>query len=127
MSPEQLEVWSVVRSWNTHFAENRPEKYFPYLHDDITLFIASSPYRIDGLEDDREEFEWSLKAGRTRVAWFQEMQPDVQIHGDAAVVTYHTRGAYGPEGTEQIIYLKETNVLAKVNGAWRIVHIHVSK
>ena len=45
---------------------------------------------------------------------------------NTAVVTYYTRGTYGPEGQEKVIYLKETDVLVKVDSEWKVVHIHVS-
>lgn len=127
LTNEEVEVIEVVKEWNDSFSDNDPEKYFTFIHDDLTLFIASSPYRIDGKADDRVEFEYSLKKGNTRVWYFQELQPKVQRYGDTAVVTYYTRGSYGIEGQENTIYLKETNVLVKENGGWKIVHIHVSK
>ncbi len=124
----EKEVLETIKEWNQTFDQNNPEAYFNHIHDDLSLFIASSPYRIDGKSDDREEFEWSLKSGRTRVSLFQELQLKVQILSEtSALVTYHTRGIYGSEGQEHITYLKETNVLIKEDNEWKIVHIHVSK
>jgi ketosteroid isomerase-like protein len=127
MNEAEREVWSVIEAFNRAFAANDPEHYFTFIDDDIVVLIPSSPYRIEGLKDDREEFEFSLKAGWTRIGYFQELQPLVQIFGDTAVVTYYSRGAYGPEGEAKVAYLKETDVLVKKNGKWKIVHIHVSK
>ena len=126
MTAEQ-EVLETVKAWNDAFEANDVETYFSYIHDSLTLCIPSSPYRIDGKKHDRQEFEWSLKRERTRVSLFQELQSNVQILGNTAIVTYHNRGAYGPDGQEQIAYLKETNILVKENGKWKIIHIHVSK
>ena len=53
-------------------------------------------------------------------------QPRVQRYADVAIVTYFSRGSYGPEGEERAAYLKETNVLVKREGGWKVVHIHVS-
>lgn len=128
MQKYEAEVLAVVKEWNNAFARNDPDTYFGYIHEDLTLFIASSPYRIDGKIDDREEFELSLNTGKTRVHLFQELQPKVQILSEtSALVTYHNRGVYGPDGEEQMRYLKETNVLVKGDGGWKIIHIHVSK
>lgn len=118
------EVLNTITEWNNHFARNDPEEYFKFLNKDITLFIGSSPYRIDGLEKDREEFEYSLKQGWTSVGYFQMLQINIQVYGGTAVATYHTRGSYGKE--PKIVFFKETNVLVKENGGWKIVHIHVS-
>jgi ketosteroid isomerase-like protein len=127
MTSAEREVWNVIAAFNRAFAANDPNLYFQYIDDDIVVIIPSSPYRIEGVKDDREEFEHSLRAGTTRVGYFQELQPLVQVFGDTAVVTYYSRGAYGPEGDAKTGYLKETDVLVKRNGTWKIVHIHVSR
>jgi ketosteroid isomerase-like protein len=127
MTPVENEVWSVVEAFNRTFAANDPDRYFQFLDENLVVLIPSSPYRIEGLQDDREEFEYSLRAGWTRVGYFQELQPLVQVFGETAVVTYYSRGAYGPEGETKAAYLKETDVLVKKRGGWKIVHIHVSR
>lgn len=128
MNEIKTEVLEVVRAWNKAFAANDPKTYFGYIHEDVTLFLPSSPYRIDGKKDDMAEFKWSLSTGQTRVSLFQELQPKVQVLSEtSAVVTYHIRAVFGPEGEEQFAYLKETDVLVKENGQWKIIHIHVSK
>jgi len=123
----ETEVLNVIIAFNKAFANNNVEEYFKFIHADLTLFIASSPYRIDGKNVDKEEFVWSLKKERTKVSFFQELQIKVQILSpNSALVTYHNRGAYGSEGNEQILYLKESNVLVKEEDKWKIIHIHVS-
>ena len=120
----QEEVMAVVRAFNDAFAENDPDRYFSYIAPDVVVITPSNPYRVEGIEDDREEFEWGLRTGRSRIGYFQELQPQVHVLGEAAVVTYYSRGSYGPE--ESVAYLKETDVLVRRNGEWKIVHIHVS-
>jgi ketosteroid isomerase-like protein len=93
MTTTEKEILAIVKAWNDSFTRNDNETYFTYIHDDLTLFIPSSPYRIDGKQDDKDEFDWSLSTSRTKVHFFQEMQPKIQIYGDTAVVTYHNRGA----------------------------------
>ncbi|MGB3228226.1 MAG: nuclear transport factor 2 family protein [Saprospiraceae bacterium] len=127
MTTTEKEILAIVKAWNDSFTHNDNETYFTYIHDDLTLFIPSCPYRIEGKADDKDEFDWSLSKSRTKVHFFQEMQPKIQIYGDTAVVTYHNRGAYGPDGSEQVYYLKETNVLIKEDEKWKIIHIHTSK
>lgn len=128
MNKLETEVLTTIKEWNRSFDRNDPESYFTFIHKNLSLFLASSPYRVEGIEDDQEEFEWSLKNGRTRVSLFQELQPNVQILSPtSALVTYHTRGIYGNEGQEQMIYLKETNVVVKEYNHWKVIHIHVSK
>ncbi len=123
---ETGQVLKTVQAWNDVFEINLPDRYFEFIHDDLTLFFPSSPYRIESKASDELEFRWSLSEGRTKIHFFQELQPLVQIWNNTAVVTYHSRMAVGKDGEEQIVYLKETNVLVKVDNNWRIVHIHVS-
>jgi ketosteroid isomerase-like protein len=126
MSAEEAAVWRVVEAWNSAFAANDVERYFSFLDPDIVVLTASNPYRVEGKADDRAEFGFGLERGYSKVAYFEEVAPLVRILGDVAVVTYFNRGWYGADGG-QMVYLKETNVLARRDGDWRIVHIHVSK
>ena len=123
---DEAKVMEVINGFNAAFAANDPEKYFSYIDEGITVITPSNPYRVDGIADDREEFEHSLRRGVSRVGFFQELQPNVQLFGDAAVVTYYSRGSYGPEGQQKVAYYKETDVLARRGDRWKIVHIHVS-
>lgn len=126
LEKDQLEVLNTIKAWNDAFAANDPSVYFQFVHEDETLFLPSCPFRIEGKSDDREEFEYSLKKGWTRIGYFQEMQPRVQVIGNTAIVTYHNRGTYGVDDNEKNIYLKETDVLVKEDGKWKVIHIHVS-
>lgn len=120
------EILQVIEAFNRAFADNDPDRYFTFIDEDITVLTPSNPYRVEGIPDDREEFEWGIRTGRSRVGYFQELQPHVQRYGDVAVVTYFSRGSYGPEGEAVVAYLKETDVLVRREGTWKIVHIHVS-
>jgi ketosteroid isomerase-like protein len=126
LSPAAAEVWAVVTDFNRAFAANDPERYFSFVDETITVLTPGNPYRVEGLRADREEFEFGLRAGYSRVGYFQEMQPRVSVFGDVAVATYFSRGHYGPEGASRALYFKETDVLVRRPAGWRIVHIHVS-
>lgn len=120
------EVWVVIEAFNRAFAANDPARYFAFIADEITVLTPGNPYRVEGVADDREEFELGLRAEYSRVEYFQEMQPRVQVYGDTAVASYFSRGRYGPPGAAKTAYYKETDVLVRGPAGWRIVHIHVS-
>jgi ketosteroid isomerase-like protein len=126
LSASELQVFQIIKDFNRAFKNNDPEKYFSYIDDQITVITPSNPYRVEGIKDDREEFEFGIRSGAARVGYFQEMQPVVQLYDDVAVVTYFSRGSYGPEGQAKTLYYKETDVLVRKSGTWKIVHIHVS-
>lgn len=127
MPKMEQEVWRIIEEWNAAFAANDAARYFEFIDDDVTVMTPSNPYRVEGLPDDREEFEFGIHAGYSRVGIFQEIAPIVRVYGDIAFVTYFHRGYYGPERNGQLAYLKETTILRRKNGTWKIVHIHVSK
>jgi ketosteroid isomerase-like protein len=120
------EILDAIEAFNHAFAANDPDRYFSFIDEEITVLTPSNPYRVEGIPDDREELEWGIRTGSGRVGYFQELQPRVQRYADVAIVTYFSRGSYGPEGEERVAYLKETNVLVKREGGWKVVHIHVS-
>jgi ketosteroid isomerase-like protein len=126
MNNQTEEVWKAVEGFNQAFADNDPERYFSFMAEELTVLTPGNPYRVEGLAADRAEFEFSLRAGYSRVEFFQALQPSVQVFGDTAVVSYFSRGRYGPAGQARLAYYKETDVLVRREGAWKIVHIHVS-
>ncbi|TGY89623.1 DUF4440 domain-containing protein [Marinicauda algicola] len=127
MTAEEREVWHVIERWNDAFARNAPEEYFSYVDPSIVVMTPASPYRVEGIHDDRQEFEFGIRIGTTRVSMFQEMLPLVRVFGDTALVTYFHRGYYGADGEGRSLNLKETTVLRRVDGEWKLIHIHVSQ
>ena len=126
LQTDESQVLDVIEGFNNAFAANDPEKYFTYIDPEITVITPTNPYRVEGIVDDRAEFEHGLRMGTSRVGYFQEMQRKVQMLGNSAVVTYFSRGSYGREGQEKVCYFKETDVLTRREDGWKIVHIHVS-
>ncbi len=123
---DQRTVWQVIVRWNRAFAENDVERYFEFIDQNITVLTPGNPYRVEGIIDDRNEFEFGLSTGRNEVGFFQMMQPLIRVFGDMAIVTYFSRGYYGSDNGN-ILYFKETDVLALQDGNWKIVHIHLSE
>lgn len=123
---EVAEVEKTIKAWNKSFAGNNADDYFRFVHDGITVFLPSCPFRIDGKQNDREEFEYALNKGWSSVGYFQDLQMKTQLIGNTAIVTYHCRATYGKGVDEKTVYLKETDVLVKENGSWKVVHVHVS-
>jgi len=125
-SDDQVAVWRTVEAWNDAFEANDPDTYFGYIDEDVVVITPSSPYRVEYKGPDRREFEFSIEKGFGEIQFFQELSPRVDVFGDTAVVTYYSRGIWSRSG-EQMVYLKETNVLVREENQWKIVHIHVSR
>jgi ketosteroid isomerase-like protein len=69
--------------------ERGDEGFFDYFARDVSLFVVSSPTRIDGIEVYKDGFA-PYFVGTERVS--QILSPDVRILGpDSALLTFHNR------------------------------------
>ncbi len=125
MTNEQIEVWRVVEEFNEAFESNDLELFFSFVADEITVLTPGHPFRVEGIEDDREEIEKGISEGYGTASLWQAMQPHVRVRGHTALVSFFSRGYLG---TPPIFhYLRVTNLLARTGGNWKVVHIHVSE
>ena len=95
--------------------------------DDATAFFPQPepPQRFDGRAAIRSQFERvfaAIRAGAPSGAPYHRLDaedPAMQILSpDAAVVTFHLRN--------DVRLARRTLVLVRVDGAWRIAHLHAS-
>lgn len=121
---EEKIILDIVNRFNEALTESDIDKYFSFIDENFTTFVSSSPYRIDGIFDDKEELVNMYKTRRFVI--FEEMQPLVQTFGECAVVTYHVRAVLESNGEKITIYLKETDVLIRKDETWKVVHVHIS-
>ncbi len=89
---------------------------------EITYFDPSLDKRLDG----REAFEKFLAPlkGTFRVPKYEMIGPKVQVHGQAAVLSYNMID-YDETGTHAF-RMNVTEVYARLDGRWRLVHSHFS-
>ena len=91
--------------------------------DDATVFFPDSagvPARVEGkaaIRDVFQRFFADVRKGGTTSMTLHAQDERVDLFGDAAVVTFHLRGA---------ILSRRTFVLRRVRGTWRVVHLHAS-
>ena len=103
-----------------------PHGYLEIMAPDVTYFDPVQERRVDGLRAITALLEsWT---GKIRVDRYDMVSPMVQQHTDAAVLTFnlvsYRRRA---DGTEHVIaHWNATEVYARVNAGWRIVHSHWS-
>jgi ketosteroid isomerase-like protein len=92
----------------------------------VTYFDSGTPQRVDGPTALREEM--GRRSGQTSDYVMEFLEPRAQVHGDAAVLfcrflatTLRPAGAVAHRQACSC-----TEVYAKVDGQWRIVHTHWS-
>ena len=103
-----------------------PRGYLEIMASDVTYFDPIQERRIDGLPAMTAMLlSW---AGKIKVDRYDMTNPLVQQHGDVALLTFnlvsYRRQA---DGTEYpIAHWNSTEVYARVDAAWRIIHSHWS-
>ncbi len=92
----------------------------------VTYFDSRTPRRVEGLTALKEVM--GLRAGKIRYDVMDFIDPMVQAHGDTAVLFYRFFStSLRPDGSvAERTPWNCTEVFAKVNGQWRIVHTHWS-
>jgi ketosteroid isomerase-like protein len=103
-----------------------PRGYLELMAAEVTYFDPVQERRLDGLLAVTAMLEsWT---GKIRVDRYDMVSPMVQQHTDAAVLTFNLVSYRGrADGTEHVIaHWNATEVYARVNAAWRIVHSHWS-
>jgi ketosteroid isomerase-like protein len=94
--------------------------------DEVTYFDTGTPRRIDGLEALRAEYE--KIEGRVRYDVMEFVDPHVQVHGDAAVLSYrYFSTVLEPDGSiASRTPWNCTEIFVRREGEWKIVHTHWS-
>jgi ketosteroid isomerase-like protein len=103
-----------------------PHGYLEIMAADVTYFDPIQERRIDGLP--------AMTAvllpftGKIKVDRYDMLDPKVQQHGDAALLTFNLVSfRRGADGTEHAIaHWNSSELYARVDGGWRIVHSHWS-
>ena len=92
----------------------------------VTYFDSSTPRRLDGLAALKGEY--AKVAGKVSFAVMDFIAPAAEVHGDAAVLLYRFLSTrLRPDGSvERRTPWTCTEVYARRDGAWRIVHTHWS-
>ena len=96
---------------------------------DLTCYETDvAPYRIEGVE-----FHVDLMNAMREHGTFQNLTrydllaPRVQIHGDAAIVTYTRLMTYAGGAAPTFRVFNESRIFVRENGAWKMAHFHRSQ
>jgi len=103
-----------------------PQGYIEIMAPEITYFDPSTEKRIDGLPALRKMIE--PYTGKIKIERYEMMNPQVQRHGDIALLTFNLLNFRKlPDGKEQVtLRWNSTETYARVSGRWRIIHSHWS-
>lgn len=120
------DVVAMERAALDRWGKGDPQGYLEIMANEVTYFDPTQEKRMDGLEAMRKML--APITGKVKVSRFDMIGPKVQHHGDAALLTFNLVSYVAqPDGKERAVARWNSSELyARVDGQWRIVHSHWS-
>jgi hypothetical protein len=139
MQPDP-EIHEVLLQHLQSIQENDLDAYHTTTHPDLTLYEWwVTPHRIDGLpfhdfmmtENARRGtvFGAEVPAGQAGVAThtrFDLANLKIQRYGDTAIASYTLLNSSATPQGVRVAAHNETRVMVRLDGAWKVVHVHKS-
>ena len=134
MPPDQ-EILQCLIQHLSSIMENNVEGYHLTTSQDLTLYEWwITPHRIDGLpfhdfmmnENARLGTVFGSEADAQTQTRFDLSNLKIQRYGDTAIATYTILLSSGTENGVTVSSHNETRVLTKIDGNWKVVHVHKS-
>ena len=110
---------SFVEAMDRCWIERRFDDLSAFLAPDIVIVSPDGATRVAGLFAAVESYRSFM--ARSKVAWFAARDHVVTERGDAAIVEYRWDMAWRSDGVAHEASGRELLVLARRDGAWRIV------
>ena len=120
------QIIAMERAALDRWGNGDPQGYLEIYAPDATYFDPTLEARVDGLESlNRLLVPWT---GKIKIDRYEILNPNVQWHGDAAVLTFNiVNYRQQPDGSGRLLARwNTTEIYSRVNGRWRIVHSHFS-
>jgi uncharacterized protein (TIGR02246 family) len=120
------DVIAMERAALDRWGKGDPQGYVEIMANDVSYFDPVHDKRVDGLEAMKQML--APIAGKVKVSRFDMINPRVQRHGDSALLTFNLVSYLTqPDGKERAIaHWNSSELYARVDGQWRIVHSHWS-
>jgi len=130
------EVYEFLRKHLGAIQDNDVETYSRTTGEDLTLYEWwVTPHRIDGLPfhefmmtaNDRSGTVFGAEGkGAQAVTRFDLSNLHIQRYGDAAIASYTLLTSTSSADGVQVAAHNETRVMVKLEGEWKVVHVHKS-
>lgn len=120
----EAEVRDFILRYNAYYAANDLDNYFASFDPGLTQWWPSG--RVDLKTYENMWRKLVANGGGTSRAEVSDLQIQVSPAGDAAVATYVLAVTPRKNGQPDTVVERnqETDVLYKINGAWKIVHVN---
>jgi len=124
LDAEAKKIIEVERSAWEAIKNNQPAVLADYFADEASGFYERQAYRVRGKAEIMRDVEAWLQQGVLRS--YQMLDPQVQVLGDTALLTYYFTETGMSGGKEFSTAGKISIVFVKRGGAWKALHEHRS-
>lgn len=114
-SAEQ-EVWQTLRALNDAWTKGKSEDLNNYFHKTMVAITPTDRERLEGREACFNG--WSSFANAAKIHHWKEIEPRIQIYGNAAVVTYYFDMSFDMGGRTINLGGRDMFVFVKEDGKW---------
>lgn len=85
--PTQQEIWNTIRALNDAWTQGHADRLVDHFHPQMVAITPVDRLRREGA--DACIAGWKGFADAARIHHWKEIEPLIQVYGDAAVVTYY--------------------------------------
>lgn len=125
MNETEAEVLRITEQMLHAMYTADPDVHRRHCAEDMTSFEwYIAPYRIDGVEFHLRLIE---AGGNGTPSRLDMLTPKVQVYGDTAIANYTLlKSVLADDAPPQFSTINETRVFVKLEGVWKMVHLHKS-
>lgn len=114
--PIRREIWATVRAMNDAWTKGNPDGLSRFFHRDMVAVTATDRHRLDG--GPACIAAWKAFCAASRIHRWEEVDPVIHVHGDAAVVAYDFDMAFETGGQATTMGGRDMFFFVKENGRW---------
>ena len=117
--PKKREVWQFVRAMNDAWSKEKGERLTEYFHPRMVAITPMSRHRIKGADNCVEG--WQGFARSTTIHSWREEEPEIELFGDTAVVTYYYAMDVTMGSNRLSLSGRDMLTLQKEEGRWWLI------
>jgi ketosteroid isomerase-like protein len=119
-SDAKREVWETLQSLNRAWTSGKCDELYNYFHENMVAITPGDRQRREGRQacvDGWAEFV----AKTTKIHYWKELDPQIQIYGGCAIVTYYFDMSFDMGGKTIVSAGRDMFVFIKEGGKWWVV------
>ena len=116
----QHEVWQTVQALNRAWTSGKCDELKDYFHDGMIAITPTDRSRLEGKQACIDG--WTrFVAATTKMHYWKEFDPKIQVYGDTAIVTYYFEMSCDMGGKTIQLTGRDMLVLVREKGKWLVV------